>query len=550
MKMQHRPLQILLRSDTGKGDDGRGGPRKRPEKEWTVVRKRKKKGSAKEKSPFIKLGLVNSEQENHTLIKYRKNPVLNPAQLFEFQQQALIFKYMKAGLPVPLQLVIPVWKNVASSFGSDSGGFCRQYPSFVGFSPQEFDYKSMMDPEPGRCRRTDGKKWRCSKNVVSYQKYCERHMHRGRQRSRKLVEASQIASPSYKTSAKDAENSKNISSHSPRPKSADPFPSTPPSDLEYLKPISTLFQFMTPSSKTNASHDSNTTTTGRINDNRSDVMLLGISNSKSVVGDCSTIVAAAAAATTTSIPSLSKRSIVTTTSTDSKNDVSGSKNSIFTITVAPDTAAANTGMPANNPITLNSPSTGISITTTETVTAAATSSSNNNYANIDGKHDSNNCTSTKNMINMSRKSGSNTNTDSNPSAGLGFSPKSVLQVLGCSGIELEPGRCRRTDGKKWRCGREVVPDQKYCGRHMHRGAKKRVEASQPVATTAHAGACRPSAVIESHGAHSATLNTNLSISIPARPLVTNDEEKSPTSSSDATISDTTVTAYENANSCS
>ncbi|GMH09947.1 hypothetical protein Nepgr_011788 [Nepenthes gracilis] len=45
-----------------------------------------------------------------------------------------------------------------------------------------------MDPEPGRCRRTDGKKWRCSRDVVAGQKYCERHMHRGRSRSRKPVE--------------------------------------------------------------------------------------------------------------------------------------------------------------------------------------------------------------------------------------------------------------------------------------------------------------------------------------------------------------------------
>lgn len=45
-----------------------------------------------------------------------------------------------------------------------------------------------MDPEPGRCRRTDGKKWRCSRDIVAGQKYCERHMHRGRNRSRKPVE--------------------------------------------------------------------------------------------------------------------------------------------------------------------------------------------------------------------------------------------------------------------------------------------------------------------------------------------------------------------------
>ena len=45
-----------------------------------------------------------------------------------------------------------------------------------------------MDPEPGRCRRTAGKKWRCSRDAVPDQKYCERHINRGRHRSRKPVE--------------------------------------------------------------------------------------------------------------------------------------------------------------------------------------------------------------------------------------------------------------------------------------------------------------------------------------------------------------------------
>ena len=45
-----------------------------------------------------------------------------------------------------------------------------------------------MDPEPGRCKRTDGKKWRCSRDVVGGHKYCDRHIHRGRNRSRKPVE--------------------------------------------------------------------------------------------------------------------------------------------------------------------------------------------------------------------------------------------------------------------------------------------------------------------------------------------------------------------------
>jgi hypothetical protein len=52
-----------------------------------------------------------------------------------------------------------------------------------------------VDPEPGRCRRTDGKKWRCSKEAAPDSKYCERHMHRGRSRSRKPVEAQLVAAP-------------------------------------------------------------------------------------------------------------------------------------------------------------------------------------------------------------------------------------------------------------------------------------------------------------------------------------------------------------------
>lgn len=49
-------------------------------------------------------------------------------------------------------------------------------------------YSRNGDPEPGRCKRTDGKKWRCSRDVAPHQKYCERHLHRGRPRSRKPVE--------------------------------------------------------------------------------------------------------------------------------------------------------------------------------------------------------------------------------------------------------------------------------------------------------------------------------------------------------------------------
>ncbi|KAJ6427361.1 hypothetical protein OIU84_022870 [Salix udensis] len=64
-----------------------------------------------------------------------------------------------------------------SSLTSLVGGGCFQ----AGFGRK-------ADPEPGRCRRTDGKKWRCSKEAYPDSKYCERHMHRGKSRSRKPVE--------------------------------------------------------------------------------------------------------------------------------------------------------------------------------------------------------------------------------------------------------------------------------------------------------------------------------------------------------------------------
>ncbi|KAF8401340.1 hypothetical protein HHK36_012274 [Tetracentron sinense] len=73
--------------------------------------------------------------------------------------------------------------------------------SVLGGSSLCFNYKDNMEPEPRRCKRTDGRKWRCNKDVVPGQKYCERHMNRGRPCSRKHVEASQLttATPTAST---------------------------------------------------------------------------------------------------------------------------------------------------------------------------------------------------------------------------------------------------------------------------------------------------------------------------------------------------------------
>ncbi|WOL10915.1 hypothetical protein Cni_G19674 [Canna indica] len=110
-----------------------------------------------------------------------------PSQWLELEHQALIYKYLVANVPVPATLLLPIRRSLgasgfpplsAGSFGSGTFGWLSYHL-----------YSGNTDPEPGRCRRTDGKKWRCSRDAVADQKYCERHMNRGRHRSRKHVES-------------------------------------------------------------------------------------------------------------------------------------------------------------------------------------------------------------------------------------------------------------------------------------------------------------------------------------------------------------------------
>lgn len=116
-------------------------------------------------------------------------------QLKELQRQAIIYKYMMAALPVPPRLLFPglllpedlspLPPTAASTSSSHHAGM--KGSSILSFGFESLD-KGGTDPEPWRCKRTDGKKWRCSKDVTPNQKYCDRHMHRGRARSRKPVE--------------------------------------------------------------------------------------------------------------------------------------------------------------------------------------------------------------------------------------------------------------------------------------------------------------------------------------------------------------------------
>ncbi|KAK6926079.1 Glutamine-Leucine-Glutamine, QLQ [Dillenia turbinata] len=87
------------------------------------------------------------------------------AQMKELERQAMIYKYMMFSVPVPPHLLLDPDYTSMFKVGMRGG-----------------------DAEPGRCKRTDGKKWRCSRDVAPNQKYCERHLNRGRPRSRKPVE--------------------------------------------------------------------------------------------------------------------------------------------------------------------------------------------------------------------------------------------------------------------------------------------------------------------------------------------------------------------------
>lgn len=113
-----------------------------------------------------------------------------PAQYQELEQQALIYKYLVAGVPVPPDLVVPIRRGLDSLATRFYGQPTLGYGPYLG---------RKLDPEPGRCRRTDGKKWRCSREAHGDSKYCEKHIHRGKSRSRKPVEVTSPAA--YRPSA-------------------------------------------------------------------------------------------------------------------------------------------------------------------------------------------------------------------------------------------------------------------------------------------------------------------------------------------------------------
>lgn len=118
---------------------------------------------------------------------------------------------MEVGFPIPFHLIMPIWKSVTSLSSSQLYPNCKykmlqkhlyfyyliiylqvHFCGYVVLGYAVLGYGALnttsLDDEPGRCRRTDGK--RCRKGAVTGHKYCERHMHRNRDSDGRSVQES------------------------------------------------------------------------------------------------------------------------------------------------------------------------------------------------------------------------------------------------------------------------------------------------------------------------------------------------------------------------
>ncbi|XP_020571749.1 growth-regulating factor 6-like [Phalaenopsis equestris] len=140
-------------------------------------------------SPQLWNADLNSGDLNVKMQRALRGPMgaFTLSQRMELKQQMLLYNYIWANVPIPTNLLSSLMRGLNPAwFSACSSGSLRPNAAWWGyFHP---GYVGNADPEPGRCRRTDGKKWRCSRDAVPDQKYCERHINRGRHRSRKPVE--------------------------------------------------------------------------------------------------------------------------------------------------------------------------------------------------------------------------------------------------------------------------------------------------------------------------------------------------------------------------
>ncbi|XP_038684782.1 growth-regulating factor 7-like [Tripterygium wilfordii] len=170
----HRPLIQSCMPNTGDGDGDGDGPAFNSSNIYDVVVDAGGFGAVAVAASDGAVGVRTLQFKSSGDMAAALGYSFTNAQLMELERQAMIYKYMVASIPVPPQLLFPITYSDPSPPYSSCGLNRR--------------LSNGTDLEPGRCRRTDGKKWRCSRDVAPDQKYCERHMHRGRPRSRKHVE--------------------------------------------------------------------------------------------------------------------------------------------------------------------------------------------------------------------------------------------------------------------------------------------------------------------------------------------------------------------------
>ncbi|XP_010518167.1 PREDICTED: growth-regulating factor 9-like isoform X4 [Camelina sativa] len=410
------------------------------------------------------------EQDEELEERRRKKwPWMKAAQFVEFQMQTLVYRYIEAGLRVPHHLVVSIWNSLALSSSSNYNSPSSSLA--VLSSDKGLNHIHTVEPEPTRCRRTDGKKWRCSNRVLLYEKYCERHMHRGRKRSRKLVESS------YKVASSSASLTK---------------------------------------------HDN---TYGLDINNDSESVLLHETMSGSSNAQVVTIASLPSAR---ACDNVIRPSLVISEST--KESVSHG-----------DRSRRNMEMSYDDLISKKE-SSDESLPSVQKFFPEVSDSS------LQGAQFSGN---RKNEIIARSREWKNMNVvNGGLFHSIHFSQDTVLQDRGGFRLQRvetdkEPGRCRRTDGKRWRCSKDVLSGQKYCDKHMHRGIKKK----HPVDTTiAHENAGYSPLTVKT-AARSVTCkdgdDQKLSLLVMGIPLPRVSDEKTTSScSTDTTITDIALRGEE------
>nr|CAD1818802.1 unnamed protein product [Ananas comosus var. bracteatus] len=153
----------------------------------------------------------NKRKRRNRRRRNRRRASFTVGQLQEMERQALIYKYMATGVAVPIHLILPSGRASPPPPSAPPLPFPITGPKLIGLGNLCLDFWNNTEPEPGRCRRTDGKKWRCSRDVIPDQKYCERHMHRGRIKKPHITAAAADQTPLENTTVADSNHQASIS---------------------------------------------------------------------------------------------------------------------------------------------------------------------------------------------------------------------------------------------------------------------------------------------------------------------------------------------------